>query len=137
MPRILSLDYGEKHIGIAISDNLSILASGLLTLENKGIKFVIKELKKICQEKDISQIVIGLPVSLSGQEEIQAKKVKEFAEQIKKEINIPIILEDERLTSIMAGKFLKEKKAKTKDGKEKEHILAAQIILQDYLDKNV
>ena len=133
--RILGLDYGEKHIGIAISDALDILASSLLTLENKGKDFVSKEIKRICKEKDISKIVIGLPVSLSGKEEIQAKKVKEFTEFLKKEINIPIVFEDERLTSVMADRFLKE--AKIKERKKKEHELAAQIILQDYLDKKV
>lgn len=133
--RILGLDYGEKYIGLAISDELDILASAFITLENKSKNFVCQKIKKICKEKNISRIVIGLPVSFSGEEERQAKKVREFGEFLKKEINIPIVFEDERLTSVMADKFLKGTKVKKK--KIKEHKLAAQIILQDYLDKNI
>lgn len=137
MARVLGLDYGEKHIGIAISDALGILASSLATLENKGKDFIVSEIKKICKENKVKEIIIGLPISLSGEQETQAKQVKEFAEFLSKEIDIPIVFEDERLTTIMADKFLKEKGTKIKDRKAKEHKLAAQIILQDYLDKNI
>lgn len=137
MSRILGIDYGEKHVGVAISDILGILASGIVTLDNKNKEFIIGEIKKICKEKEISKIVIGLPTSMSGSEENQAKKVKKFTDDLKKEINVSIVFEDERLTSMMAGKFLDEKKTKIKERKEKEHKLSAQIILQDYLDKSV
>jgi len=135
--RILGLDYGEKHIGMASSDAIGILASAFATLENKGKDFVVSEIKKICKEKGISKIVIGLPISLTGKEGVQAKQVKEFADYLGKKIDVPIVFEDERLTSVMAEKFLKEKGTKIKDRETKEHKLAAQIILQDYLDKSI
>lgn len=131
MSRILAIDFGQKWIGLAISDKLKVIAKPFATLENKGKKYVISHLKNICQKLEVGKIVIGLPKSLSGKEGIQAKKVRNFAKSLK-EIKIPIVFEDERFTTEEAKKFLKEKLSPKNLEKNQ---LAAFYILQSYLNR--
>jgi putative Holliday junction resolvase len=133
MSRILAMDFGQKRIGLAISDELKIIAKPFLTLENKSKKYIINQLKKICQNFDIKKIVVGLPKSLSGKEGVQAKKVRAFAKILAEKIGLPIILEDERFTTEEAEKFLEEKSIKKRILKKDQ--LAAFYILQSYLDR--
>ncbi len=133
MSRILSIDHGQKRIGIAISDELKMIAKPFLTLENKGKKYVVAQLKNICQSNNVEKIIIGMPIGLSGKEGIQAKKVRSFANFLEKEIKLPIILEDERFTTEEAEKFLKENLPKKRNNEKDQ--LAAFYILQSYLDQ--
>lgn len=133
MSRILAIDFGQKRIGLAVSDELKIIAKPFKTLENKGKKYVVSQLKNICQNFDIEKIIVGLPKNLSGEEGIQAKKVRNFVEDLKGKIKMPVIFEDERFTTEEAEKFLKAKSLK-KRIMEKDQ-LAAFYILQSYLDR--
>ena len=131
MSRILALDFGSKRVGIALSDSSKTLASPYKTLENKGKDFIISEIKKICNTNKIEKIVIGIPISLSGKEKAQARKVRAFARFLAQKVALPIVFEDERFTSVIAIRFLKKIKKK----KMPVDQIAAQIILQNYLDK--
>ena len=127
---ILSIDYGSKQIGLALSEPQHKIALPYGQIENKSEKFVLEEIKKICQQEKISKIVVGLPISLSGQKEKSAKKVLEFIEKLEIALKISVTTEDERLTSKMAQRLLTEFKNKKAD-----HSVAAMLILQGYLDK--
>jgi putative Holliday junction resolvase len=128
---VLSLDYGTKQIGLALGDKSQKLALPYGQIENKGLKFVLEEVKNICQKERISKIVIGLPISLSGKKEKSAEKVFEFIEELKQVVKIPIVTEDERLSTKMAQKLLRGSGMKKVD-----HSIAAMLILQSYLDKS-
>lgn len=140
MGKILGLDFGEKKIGVAISDEIGMLARPLLTMNQitkgqRNQRTIYNEIRKICQENQVQEIVVGLPKTMKGELGHQAKKVLQFTNKIKKEINIPIIFEDERLTSCIVEKMLISEGVK----KEKRNMiidqLAAKTILQSYLDK--
>ena len=133
MSKILSIDYGEKRIGVAISDELKILAGGVSSLENKGINFVISEIKKLCQENRVAKIIIGLPLSLRGKKTDQTKEVEKFVAFFKKKIKMPVELVDERFSSVLAKKYILKRGGRYR--KEEIDTLAAKILLQDYLDK--
>lgn len=123
---ILGIDFGGKHIGLAKGDDQNKIALPFLSLENNGISNLVNEIKGIVEKEEISEVVVGLPLNMSGQKTSQTKKTEYFVERLKKEIIAKVILEDERLTSIGAKK----------SGSDvDEHQLAAREILQGYLDK--
>ena len=134
MKRILCLDYGEKRIGLALSDPLKIIAYPYKTIINFGLNKLKYEIKKIIAKEAIESIVIGLPIGLNGKDTIQTKKVREFRLQIL-DLNIPIHFEDERLSSLAASKSMKMEKIKTGFNKGMIDKRAAAIILQQFLDK--
>ena len=126
---ILSIDYGTKKIGFALGNLQQKLSLPYGQIENRGSKFVLNKIRKICQIEEVSKIVVGLPVSLNGRKEKSAEKVREFIKELKKVVKISIVTEDERLTTKQAQKLLK-------DSKKDDHSIAAMLILQGYLDKN-
>ena len=134
MKRILCLDYGEKRIGLALSDPLKIIAYPYKTIINFGLNNLKYEIKKIIANETIESIVIGLPIGLNGKDTIQTQKVREFRLQIL-DLNIPIHFEDERLSSLAAAKSMKIEKIKTGFNKGMIDKRAAAIILQQFLDK--
>ena len=136
MKRILCLDYGEKRIGLALSDPLKIIAYPYKTIINFGLNKLKYEIKKIIAKEAIESIVIGLPIGLNGKDTIQTKKVREFRLQIL-DLNIPIHFEDERLSSLAAAKSMKMEKIKTGFNKGMIDKRAAAIILQQFLDKKI
>ena len=135
MKRILCLDYGEKRIGLALSDPLKIIAYPYKTIINFGLKNLKHEIKKIIASETVESMVIGLPIGLNGKDTIQTQKVREFRLQIL-DLNIPIYFEDERLSSLAAAKSMKLEKIKTGFNKGMIDKRAAAIILQQFLDKN-
>lgn len=136
MKRILCLDYGEKRIGLALSDPLKIIAYPYKTIINFGLKSLKYEIKKIIASETVESIVIGLPIGLNGKDTIQTQKVREFRLQIL-DLNIPIYFEDERLSSLAAAKSMKMEKIKTGFNKGIIDKRAAAIILQQFLDKKI
>ena len=122
---VLGIDYGTSKIGLAISPDGKI-AFSFDILSNNGVFFSI--LEKLIKDNEVEKIVVGLPISMSGNPSAQTKIVEGFIEQLKKKTNIPIEKYDERLTSTEAKRNLPPK---VKDDAE-----AARIILQGYLDKN-
>lgn len=132
--RNLGLDIGEKRIGVAISDFEEILASPLETITYRDECKAIESIVALVEKYDIKRLVVGLPYSLSGEQGIQAGKVKDFVARLKTVINIEICYQDERLSTVTAGNLLMEAGVKKTKRKEKLDAAAAAIILQAYLD---
>ena len=132
--RILGLDVGARRIGIAVSDPLGLTAQGLPTLHRRNRRYDQSELRKVIREYEVSEIVVGNPLRMSGQTGAQAEKMAVFAEQIKQELSLPVHLWDERLSTAEAHRLLDE--TGIRDARRKEVIdkMAAVLILQSFLD---
>ena len=134
--RILGIDYGDKRIGIAISDPLGLTAQGVAVI-GKGETFEedVKELKKIIKKfEGIDEILVGLPKTMRGEIGQQAEKVLKFVEHLKTAFKIPVNTWDERLTTVQAEKTLQEAGLPEKKRRKIIDKSAAAYILQNYLD---
>jgi len=134
-PRLLGLDVGDKRIGIAISDPLGITAAGLETLSRKNIEADVNAISQIAERHGAVQIVIGLPLNMDGTSGEQAEKAKSFGRKLAKAIGLPVVYEDERLTTISAIRTLTLQGIKTGNKKDLVDRQAAAIILQKFLDR--
>ena len=132
--RILGIDYGNRRVGIAISDELQLTAQPHKLLIRENDENLILDIKEIIHSHNIEKIVIGLPVLLDGSHSSQTKKTRKFISRIRQSSDLPIEKWEERLSTIEAGKIL----TGTSINKKKENIdiISAQLILQSYLDKN-
>ena len=133
MAKAIGIDYGKKRIGIAISDPLKIIAYPYQTIDRKVTPDYISEIKKIIEQKDIDSIVVGYPLTLSGNESQQTKVTLEFIDELKNKLEISIFKCDERLTSKEAEYYLRQKNLKPSKNKDKIDQLAASIILRQFL----
>ena len=134
MARALGIDFGEKRVGLALSDKLNIIASPYKTIQYVSETELINQIKKIVIEKEIGIFVIGLPLNMKGQDSAQTKKVRSFKKLLSK-LELPIVYEDERFSSIIAKNSLVLQNVKTGHNKSEIDRTAAAIILQQYLDK--
>ena len=134
MGRVLGIDYGDSRIGLAMSDPIKIIASPFKTILNEGNEKCLQVFQSLIKEKDVEAIVVGLPIGLKGQETVQTKKVREFADLLYA-LKLPIHLEDERLSSVSAEKSMIQQNIKTGHNKGLIDQRAAAIILQQFLDK--
>ena len=134
LSRILGLDYGERRIGLALSDPLEIIAKPLTVIDRQKTADHISKISEIISERKVTSIVVGLPLTLKGQYSKQTEIVLDFIEQLRADLNIPILTIDERLSSIAAKKSLQEQSVKTGHEKGRVDETAAAIFLQEYLD---
>ena len=132
--RILALDVGSKTIGLAVSDGLGITAQGLETVRRKNKRTDLAALRHVIEEYGVSEMVVGLPLRMSGQEGTQAEKIREFVGVLEKEFGLPIHLMDERLTSVEANRVLRESEMSIKKRAGAVDRLAAVLILQNFLE---
>ena len=132
--RILSIDYGEKRIGLAMSDPLGYTAQGLKTLERKNKKQVLADLKKICEDNGVGEVLIGLPINMNGSIGPKAKEVMEFVADAEAVLSLPIKTWDERLTSRQAGRMMTDAGVSQRKQRKSVDELAATLILQSYLE---
>ena len=134
MSRVLGLDYGERRIGLALSDPLRIIAKPLICIDRKKTADYISQISKIVSEKNITSIVVGLPLTLKGHYSKQTEIVLAFIDRLKTDFQIPILAIDERLSSVAAVKSLQAQAVKTGHEKGRVDETAAAIFLQEYLD---
>lgn len=132
--RILGIDYGTKRIGLAMSDPLEIIAQGLPTLERTDIDSDINKLCELVNENGIATIVMGLPKNMNNTLGEKAREVLRFVEIMKTRISVPIEMLDERLSTVMGNNALRQGKLSLKKRKKKVDMVAAQLILQKFLD---
>jgi putative Holliday junction resolvase len=132
--RVLGLDIGTKTIGIALSDELSLTAQGLFTLKRKGLQSDIREIEKLIGERSVERIVIGLPKNMNNTLGTSANMVLSFIEELAKSVDLPLVTWDERLSTVAAEKALLEADMSRKKRKRVIDTVAAQLILQGYLD---
>jgi putative Holliday junction resolvase len=133
-PRILGLDVGSKTIGLAVSDPLGITAQGLVTLRRQNKRLDFEQLERVMKEYEVTEIVVGLPLRMSGVEGIQAEKMQGFAEQLRQRFQLPVHLWDERLSSAQANRVLRDSEMSIKRRGEVVDRLAAVLILQSWMD---
>ena len=137
MSRVLALDYGRKRIGVAISDPTRTIATPHSTLTRReGKRPPWAELRKIVEEREVVEFVVGLPLSLEGEEGEWAAEVRAFGAEVERRFSLPVHWVDERLSSVRAERAVRGMGLKRSAREEKERVdsAAAAIILQTYLD---
>ena len=134
MSRILGIDYGEKRIGVAVSDPTNTFAQPYTTLENKSQEYVFTQILKIAEEKDVARIVIGLPGNMNGTIGPKAREAMRFAEKLQDITHLPVVTWDERLSTSRAYTSLAASGMSLAKKKKKIDKMAAQFILQNYMD---
>lgn len=135
--RYLGLDLGQKTLGIAISDELGLIANPyrLIRFDLCNYEALIPELKSIVEEFKISKIVLGLPKNMNNTIGPRGEETINFASKLEDVLNVEIIMQDERLSTVEATNYLIEGNMSRKKRKDKVDSLAATIILQSYLDR--
>ncbi len=131
---VLGLDFGEKRIGVARSDELNFMAHPAGFIKHETEAQALAELKKMVDEFQIKKIVVGLPKTMKGETGTQAKKVLSFVETLRRHFPCPIVTWDERLTTAQAERALIEQDVSRAKRREKRDAIAAEIMLQSYLD---
>ena len=131
--RVMALDYGERKIGVALSDALQMISYPYKTIDRKKTPNYIGEIKNIIENKEVGSIVVGYPISMSGQETKQTKITMDFINELKNKINIKVFKYDERLSSKEAVRYLQNQNIKTGHNKEKIDQISASIILEQFL----
>src|SRR5690625_702954 len=134
--KLIGLDVGSKTIGVAVSDALGLTAQGLKTIkwDENNLRSADDELKQIVQEHEIGQAIIGLPKNMNGTIGERGEASERFANHIEKNFHLPIVLWDERLTTMAAERILLEADVSRKKRKKVIDKMAAVMILQSYLD---
>lgn len=135
--RIIGLDVGDKRIGIAVSDPLGITAGGLETIDRINIEQDVSRIAQIAHRHQAAQIVVGLPLNMDGSSGDQCEKVRSFGRKLARATGLPLIYEDERLTTISAIRTLTIQGVRTGENKHLVDRQAAAIILQKFLDRSV
>jgi len=135
--RILALDHGTKRIGVALSDELKLIAQPLEYIPAEPFSDFLSRLKQLLQEKEIELILVGMPRDMNGSYGPAALKVQAFIAAMKNAVAVPVQTWDERLTSAQANRFLIEGNVRREKRKEKVDKMAAAILLQSYLDSLV
>jgi len=132
--RILALDHGTKRVGIAVSDELKMIAQPLEFIPPEPFADFLDRLEQLLREKEVEMILIGMPRNMNGSYGPAALKVQEFVAALKGATAVPIRTWDERLTSVQANRFLIEGNVRREERKQKVDKMAAAILLQSYLD---
>ncbi len=133
MNRVLGIDFGQVRIGLAISDELRLLAHPVATIS--ADKTAAKRIAEIVAERNVDKVVIGIPRHMSGQIGESAQKALDFAGELRQKVQCPVETWDERLTTVAANRALAAAGKKTRDTREIVDQVAAQMILQGYLDR--
>ena len=133
--RVLGIDYGDRKIGLAVSDKLKLTAQALESYHLKNEKEDEEYFKKLISKFEISEVVVGLPLRMDGSLGTMAKKTQQFASWLENKLNLPVAFWDERLTTQQANKILLHHKRKAKFKKDLEDQISAVIILSTYLER--
>ena len=132
--RVLGLDVGARRIGLAVSDPLGITAQGLETLQRKNKQTDLEELAKVIRQYQVKEIVVGLPLRMSGAEGTQSDKIQVFADDLRKRFRLPVHLWDERLSSVEANRLLREMDLSIEKRSKAVDRMAAVLILQGWME---
>jgi putative Holliday junction resolvase len=133
LSRILGIDFGERRIGLALSDALGITAQGLPTLDTKKTKDIFAYIENIVKEQNVTKIIVGMPKNMNGTIGSKAREVEKFIQELIKRTKIDVIPWDERLSSVQSLRAMREMGTKQKH-KEVTDRISATLILQSYLD---
>jgi putative Holliday junction resolvase len=132
--RILAIDHGTRRMGIAVSDELKLIAQPLEFIPSEPLPEFLRRLEEIVHDKQVELILVGMPRNMDGSYGPAATKVQEFVAALKERIAVPIKTWDERLTSVQANRFLASAKVRPSKRRAKVDQTAAALLLQSYLD---
>jgi putative pre-16S rRNA nuclease len=135
--RVMALDYGERGVGVAISDELQLTVRPLTTIRREKRKRaeVIERIRELVSENEISTLVVGLPLNMNGTRGAAVERVESFISDLRRNVSIPIVAVDERLTSHEADRILREMGFGLRERRARSDEYAALLILQDYIDE--
>ena len=133
--RVMGLDFGQARIGVAISDELGLLAHPFETIPAARLDAAAKRIAQIAREKDVERVILGLPRHMNGELGTAAAAAEAFAEKLRPLLNCPVTMWDERLTTTAANRALRDAGQKTRQTRGIVDQVAAQMILQGYLDR--
>lgn len=134
MERILGLDYGRRRLGFALSDPTGSFAMPIKTVSCSSPRDARETVRAVCADKEATCLVVGLPLNMDGTHSEMTREVETFVEALRAELDIPVEVADERLSSAMADRAMLEADLSRAKRKASRDRLAAQIILQTYLD---
>lgn len=128
---VLGIDYGEKKVGLAVTsdDHTFVFGRGIIT--PKSVEDCINQIRRVCQKDSIKTIVVGLPIHKDGTLGASARVVEQFTKKLQKSLGIEVVLEDERMSSVLAQRLAQEAERQSPDDDED----AAKVILQSYIEK--
>lgn len=132
--RILALDHGTRRVGVAVSDELQLIASPLEFIPAEPFEDFLARLRQILVQKEVGLILIGMPRNMDGSYGPAAQKVRDFVAALQSEITVPIKTLDERLTTVQAQRSLIQANVRRDQRKQKVDMTAAAILLQSHLD---
>ncbi|MDD6211619.1 MAG: Holliday junction resolvase RuvX [Clostridiales bacterium] len=135
--RIMGLDYGSRTVGVAVSDPNGVIAQPLETIERKEedkLRRTLARIQELVQEYQVAELVLGYPRNMNHTEGERCEKVKAFQEMLIRRTGLPVILWDERLTTVAADRVLIESRVRRENRKEVVDQIAASLILQGYLE---
>jgi putative Holliday junction resolvase len=135
MPRVLAVDWGERRVGLAVSDPTGLLATGLPTLTVRGRDEAVREVTRVVREQEAERIVVGLPLLLSGQRGEAADRAEAFAEALRKSAGLPVETFDERLTTALSARRLHETGVRGARARARLDQGAAVALLETYLER--
>ena len=137
--RIMGLDFGSKTVGVAISDSLLITAQGVEIIRRKEenkLRQTLARIEELIVENEVEKIVLGLPKNMNATEGARVELTMEFKEKLERRTGLPVIMWDERLTTVAADKAMMEAGIRRENRKDYVDMIAATLILQGYLDYN-
>ncbi|SEG20794.1 putative holliday junction resolvase [Butyrivibrio sp. Su6] len=137
--RIMGLDYGSKTVGVALSDELLLTAGAkeiIRRKEENKLRRTLARIEELIEEFKVEKIVLGLPVNMDQTPSVRSELCLEFKDKIERRCGIPVIMWDERLTTVEADEIMDEAGIRGRERKEYVDMIAAQVILQDYLDNS-
>ncbi|MCS6950702.1 MAG: Holliday junction resolvase RuvX [bacterium] len=133
MGRVLALDIGERRIGVAVSDAFGVLAQPLVVLSRQSLAKDVAQLAQLIREQEAQTVVVGLPVTLRGEQTQAAQQVQAFVARLREAVTVPVVLVDERLSTAEAERRLLEADLRRAERRQKVDAVAAALILERYL----
>ena len=132
--RVMAIDYGDAHTGVALSDATGFLAGETLTIHSRDPETVLSRLSQLVRERDVGELVMGFPRNMNGTEGPRAQLYRDFAARVEEAAGLPVALWDERRTTVDAHRILQESGKNAKKRKKTVDAVAAALILEGYLD---
>ena len=137
--RTLGLDYGSKTVGVAVTDPLGLTAQGVEIIRRQKenhLRKTYQRIKELCKQYDVEKIVLGLPLNMDDTMGDRAEKTLEFKNELERRLSVPVLLVDERLTTVEAIEIMDDAGIKVSEREKYVDMIAATIILQDYMNSH-
>ena len=137
--RTLGLDYGSKTVGVAVTDPLGLTAQGVEIIRRQKenhLRKTYQRIRELCEQYDVEKIVLGLPLNMDDTMGDRAEKTLEFKKELESRLSVPVLLVDERLTTVEAIEIMDEAGIKVSEREKYVDMIAATIILQDYMNSH-